>query len=120
VVVKRAVLARKVSHPAAAPLPAFRPFQLAKLVANVPTGDGWLFEMKYDGYRCQAAIRGTEVQLYSRGGHDWSKQFEYVAPALATLQPSAAAMSRAAGRQGHGLMWGFIGCPHPRSRRCRR
>ena len=41
--------------------------------------------MKYDGYRCQAAIRGSEVRLYSRNGHDWTKQFSYVASALAKL-----------------------------------
>ena len=36
-------------------LPTFRPPQLATLQKRVPTGDGWLFEMKYDGYRAMAA-----------------------------------------------------------------
>ena len=66
-------------------LPKFRPFQLATLADEVPTGEGWLFEMKYDGYRCQAAIAGNQVRLYSRGGFDWTEQFGYVAPELANL-----------------------------------
>lgn len=44
-------------------LPAFRPPQLATLERRVPTGDSWLFEMKLDGYRMQAAIAGSEVRL---------------------------------------------------------
>jgi len=66
-------------------LPAFRPFQLATLADKVPSGPDWLFEMKFDGYRCEAAISGGQVRLYSRQGHDWTKQFGYVAPALAKL-----------------------------------
>ena len=33
------------------PAPAFRPVQLATLIDSVPTGNRWLHEMKYDGYR---------------------------------------------------------------------
>ena len=40
---------------------------------KVPAGDGWLFEMKYDGYRMQAAIAGDQVRLYTRNGHDWTQ-----------------------------------------------
>lgn len=32
-------------------VPAFRPPQLASLERHVPTGNSWLFEMKFDGYR---------------------------------------------------------------------
>ena len=55
--------------------PAFRPVQLATLVDSVPAGEGWLFEMKYDGYRCLAAIAGDEVRLFTRNGLDWTEQF---------------------------------------------
>ena len=68
---------------ATAVLSKFRPFQLATLADKVPNGGGWLFEMKYDGYRCQAAIAGSHLRLYSRGGHDWTREFRYVAPTLA-------------------------------------
>ncbi|KKB09341.1 DNA ligase D [Devosia chinhatensis] len=55
--------------------PDFRPVQLATLVDAVPAGDGWLFEMKYDGYRCVAAVEGKSVRLFTRNGLDWTEQF---------------------------------------------
>lgn len=70
--------------------PAFRPVQLATLVERVPDGDGWLFEMKYDGYRCLAAVQGENVRLYTRSGLDWTKQFgALVAPFQALKIDSA-------------------------------
>lgn len=71
-------------------LPAFRPPQLATLERKVPNGDSWLFEIKYDGYRMQAAIAGDQVKLYTRNGHDWTRQFGYVAPALGALTKGTA------------------------------
>lgn len=71
-------------------LPTFRPFALATLEKRVPPGDSWLFEMKFDGYRAQAAIAGDEVRMYSRGGHDWTRQFGYVVPALSQLTKGTA------------------------------
>jgi len=71
-------------------LPAFRPPQLASLVKQVPQGDDWLFEVKYDGYRCQAAIAGDKVRLYTRRGHDWTDRFGYIVPALARLTKGSA------------------------------
>jgi len=32
----------------------------------VPTGDGWLHEVKFDGYRVQAHKIGSRVVIYSR------------------------------------------------------
>jgi DNA ligase D-like protein (predicted ligase) len=71
-------------------LPSFRPPQLATLERKVPTGKNWLFEMKLDGYRMQAAIAGDQVRLYTRNGHDWTGQFGYVAPALSRLTTGTA------------------------------
>ena len=45
-------------------MPAFRPVQLATLVDRVPTGERWLHEMKYDGYRCLIAVGGGEARAY--------------------------------------------------------
>ena len=71
-------------------LPAFRSPQLATLEHKVPSGDSWLFEIKFDGYRMQAAVAGDQVRLYTRNGHDWTQQFGYVAPALAQLTKGTA------------------------------
>lgn len=66
-------------------LPDFREPQLATLVEEIPTGDNWLFEMKYDGYRCVAAVAGPEVRLYTRNGNDWTQQFHRLVEPLSKL-----------------------------------
>lgn len=66
-------------------LPAFRPPQLATLVDAVPVGRNWMFELKYDGYRCLAAISGDQVRLYTRNGNDWTDTFGNLVPSLQTL-----------------------------------
>ncbi|WP_210241268.1 hypothetical protein [Mesorhizobium sp. B2-4-18] len=55
--------------------PAFRPVQLAKLVDTVPSGDRWIHEMKYDGYRILVAVGDCEARAYTRSGLDWSDRF---------------------------------------------
>jgi bifunctional non-homologous end joining protein LigD len=70
--------------------PAFRPLQLATLVDSVPAGDGWLFEMKYDGYRCLAAVDGDHVRLYTRNGLDWTRQFGALVEPLQKLKLGSA------------------------------
>ncbi|MET3923972.1 DNA ligase D [Devosia sp. 2618] len=71
-------------------MPAFRPPQLATLVSDVPTGTDWLFEMKYDGYRCLAAIAGDQVRLYTRTGKDWTEQFAAIVPPLTRITKGTA------------------------------
>jgi bifunctional non-homologous end joining protein LigD len=38
---------------------------------EVPAGDGWLHEVKFDGYRVQVHKVGSRVVIYSRNGHDF-------------------------------------------------
>ena len=71
-------------------LPDFRPPQLATLVSEVPEGRDWLFEMKYDGYRCLAAISGEQVRLYTRTGQDWTDRFKVIVPPLARITKGTA------------------------------
>ena len=66
--------ARAAPSPALKP-PPFRPVQLATLVDTVPTGDRWLHEMKYDGYRLEVAVGGGQARAYTRSGLDWSDKF---------------------------------------------
>jgi len=70
--------------------PPFRKPQLATLVDAVPEGDGWLHEVKFDGYRCLAAVGGGKVRCYSRSGLDWTDKFASVAEALAGLNCDSA------------------------------
>jgi bifunctional non-homologous end joining protein LigD len=55
---------------------------LATLVEKLPTGEGWLFEPKWDGYRAIGYVRGGEVTLRSRRGNDLTERFAVVAKAL--------------------------------------
>jgi bifunctional non-homologous end joining protein LigD len=50
-----------------------------------PQGDGWLFEMKYDGYRLQLTIGEGTVALRTRSGLDWTDRFPDIANAAKTL-----------------------------------
>ncbi|MER9455968.1 DNA ligase D [Mesorhizobium sp. M0478] len=49
--------------------------QLATLEREAPPGEDWLHEVKFDGYRMQAQIAGTEVRLLTRTGLDWTGKF---------------------------------------------
>ncbi|MGX8011025.1 DNA ligase D [Mesorhizobium sp. ORM8.1] len=61
--------------------------QLAILEKNTPTGDDWLHEVKFDGYRMQAQIAGSELKLLTRAGLDWTEKFDGpVTAALAGLK----------------------------------
>ncbi|SEQ33308.1 ATP-dependent DNA ligase LigD phosphoesterase module /ATP-dependent DNA ligase LigD polymerase module [Devosia sp. YR412] len=73
-----------------ADLPKFREPQLATLVTDIPEGSDWVFEMKYDGYRCQAAISGDQVRLYTRTGKDWTEQFAAIVPPLTRITKGSA------------------------------
>ncbi|ODN68513.1 DNA ligase D [Methylobrevis pamukkalensis] len=58
-----------------AALPDFVEPMLATLVAAAPSGDTWLHEIKFDGYRLQARIEAGRVKLLTRSGLDWTKKF---------------------------------------------
>ena len=66
-------------------LPQFRKPQLATLVETVPTGNDWLHEIKYDGYRCLLAVAGNKVRIFTRTGKDWTDKFRGTADAATEL-----------------------------------
>ena len=70
--------------------PAFQPVQLATLVDAVPSGAGWLHEVKYDGYRALLAIGDGICKAYTRSGLDWSDRFAPVVAATRGLAPQGA------------------------------
>jgi bifunctional non-homologous end joining protein LigD len=55
---------------------------LATLTEELPRGDGWQFEPKWDGYRALGYVRGGEAKLVSRNGNDLTQRFESVAKEL--------------------------------------
>src|SRR5919202_871400 len=56
---------------------------LATLDGAVPRGSGWLYEVKWDGYRAIADVSQGEVALASRRGHDLTERFPSVAKEIA-------------------------------------
>lgn len=65
--------------------PAFSEPQLCTLVDAVPSGSGWMHEMKYDGYRALIAVGGGTAKVYTRNGLDWTDKFAAIAAAAAQL-----------------------------------
>lgn len=59
--------------------------QLATLVAEVPTGDAWVHEQKFDGYRLEVVRERSGARLYTRRGNDWTETFPTIAEAVVTL-----------------------------------
>jgi bifunctional non-homologous end joining protein LigD len=63
-------------------MPAFIKPQLATLKARAPSGDQWLHEIKFDGYRVQVHLNKGKRKVYTRNGLDWTKRFSVIAGAL--------------------------------------
>ena len=61
---------------------------LATLAQDVPRGPGWLFEVKWDGYRAIAYIVQGETRLVSRNGKDLTERFPTVAKQIAKATKS--------------------------------
>src|ERR671913_1822145 len=55
------------------------------LASKVPVGDGWIHELKHDGFRILALKDGNTVRLWSRNGRDWSSQFVAITEAMRAL-----------------------------------
>jgi bifunctional non-homologous end joining protein LigD len=62
-----------------ASFPGFVEPALASSIAKVPTGDRWIHEIKFDGYRVQVHLANTEVKVFTRNGHDWTHRFKKIA-----------------------------------------
>jgi bifunctional non-homologous end joining protein LigD len=63
-------------------LPAFHEPSLASPCETPPSGPKWVHEIKHNGYRMQARIDGTTVQLLTRKGLDWTERFASIAAAI--------------------------------------
>jgi bifunctional non-homologous end joining protein LigD len=57
----------------------------ARLVQSLPQGQEWLYEVKFDGYRCLAGRDSTGVTLWSRRENRFTKQFPQIGQACERL-----------------------------------
>lgn len=69
-------------------MPGFIKPQLATLKSMAPKGDGWVHEIKYDGYRLQPHVDRGKAKIFTRNGHDWTKRFSNIAGSFALRSQS--------------------------------
>ena len=50
-----------------------------------PAGDGWLHEIKHDGYRAQAQVTDGAARIFTRRGFDWAARMPTIAAAVSAL-----------------------------------
>src|SRR6185503_1088197 len=67
--------------------PPFLPME-ALLVSEIPEGDQWEYEPKWDGFRCLAFLDGKDIELQSKSGQPLARYFPEVVAALAQLKPA--------------------------------
>jgi bifunctional non-homologous end joining protein LigD len=71
-------------------MPPFVAPQLATLVDSAPAEDGWLHEIKFDGYRMLCHLDHGKVRFFSRNQKDWSSKFPGVAKVINSLKATTA------------------------------
>jgi len=71
------------------PAVPFPPME-AELVRELPTGAGWAYEPKWDGFRGVLENAGGEVRLWSRNGRPLLRYFPELAPLGDLLPPRSA------------------------------
>src|SRR5512138_2956997 len=78
-------LPRRIGPRRPSPAPAILPPQLATPVERAPTGQAWLHEIKFDGYRIVAHIEHGKARLMTRNGQNWTKRLHALAKQLESL-----------------------------------
>ena len=68
---------------------AFIPPCRPTVAKQPPRGDGWVHELKHDGYRLQIHVRNGRVRLYTMNGADWSARYPLIVKAAARIKGSA-------------------------------
>jgi len=65
---------------------------MVKPVRDLPKGDEWLYEVKWDGFRALALKHNSSVRLLSRNANDLSRHFPLVLKAIEGLAPKTILM----------------------------
>src|SRR4051794_28957977 len=68
----------------------FIEFQHPTLVEAPPDGDGWLHEIKYDGYRTELLIERGKARAFTRRAFDWTEKYALIVDAAAKLPVKSA------------------------------
>jgi bifunctional non-homologous end joining protein LigD len=46
---------------------------------RLPSGQRWVHEIKFDGYRVQVHLHNAVLKIFTRRGHDWTNRFRKIA-----------------------------------------
>lgn len=81
---------KSAQKPAAAKLakssmPDFVAPQLCKTLTRPPSANGWIHEIKFDGYRIQMRVENGDVTLKTRKGLDWTAKWPAIAKSASAL-----------------------------------
>ncbi len=57
-------------------------------MSEIPTGESWVYEPKWDGFRCLAFRDGDKVELQSKSGQPLERYFPEIVDAVLNLKPS--------------------------------
>lgn len=68
--------------------PPYPPME-ARSAERIPTGDGWLYEPKWDGFRCLVFRRGSTVALQSKSGQPLDRYFPELVQTFLSLPARA-------------------------------
>ncbi|HKI02869.1 MAG TPA: ATP-dependent DNA ligase [Thermoanaerobaculia bacterium] len=68
--------------------PPYPPME-ARPAERIPQGEGWLYEPKWDGFRCLAFRKGSTVALQSKSGQPLDRYFPELVEAFGALPPRA-------------------------------
>jgi bifunctional non-homologous end joining protein LigD len=79
-------------------LPAFE-LTAPVLAKALPKGPEWIHEIKHDGHRCAAIIKGGTVRLLTRTRRDVTRRFHVIATALLALRDHEAIIDGEVGAQ---------------------
>jgi ATP-dependent DNA ligase len=72
-------------QPAASASVAFIPPLAPTLVDTPPSGDGWIHEIKHDGFRTLVLVERGRARAFSRRGLDWTARYPRIVAAAEAL-----------------------------------
>ena len=72
-------------------VPPFSPME-AKVQSELPRGEAWQYEPKWDGFRAVAFKDGDEVVIHSRNSKPLTRYFPELVPAIQKIKPKRAVL----------------------------
>jgi bifunctional non-homologous end joining protein LigD len=78
---------------------------LPTVASRAPSGESWVFEVKWDGYRLLVRKNAGIVCIYTRRGADWTKRYPRVVAAVKKLKVRSALID------GEAILYDHAGMP---------